>query len=458
MGRDGSRSGAGRFGTGALLALLSLPAASTASAAVRHDGTWPAEDKKVSLVLDRVARDEALNRLADAAGWSIVVRAPSSEPLSLHIKDQPADKILDQLLSDTDYVARRDGNLISIERGTASAAPSAAAPATSLPAVPPAPAAPPVPPAPAMADAPTPPAPPAPPPRMKAQAKDREVFGNSLTIEKDEVVRDVHVVGGHLDVHGTVLGDAQVMGGGMTLEPDARVEGEVNVVGGTVTVKKGARIDGDVRVVGGHLEREEGSVIGGDVSTRATRDDDDNDREEAGFFSRTARSVGDSITASALLFALGAVLLALLPRRTEMLKVEIASRPARSFALGIVGSLGGIAVVVALCVTVLGIPIAVLGLLAAIFGVFGAMCSVLEVVGRALIGHRARSEYAHLALGCALFGLLGVLPWIGGFFKAAVVLIAIGSLVATRAAGFLKPKNGQGTPPDAHPYRTAEAL
>lgn len=434
--------------------VLALSLAPSALAAVEKGGEWPAEEKKVTLDVERVSREEAIKRLAAAAGWSIVVHAPSADPVDIHVKDQPADKVLALLLDDADYTAKRDGNLLSIARAHAPAV--AAAPVGAVPPVPPVPPVPEVAPAPPVP--PAPPAPPAPPVAMKRQGKDREVVAQNLVIEKGEIVRDVHVAGGSLEVRGTVTGDVEVVGGRVTVDNGAQVMGDVQVMGGSVLVKNGGRVDGDAQIVGGKLEREEGAIVSGDVSANA--EEEQHEHEES--VSTTAHMLsetGEAITGGALLFALGAVLLALFTKRAETLKVEVAARPMRSFALGIVGTFGALALLVALSVTVIGIPVAVIALLLGTFGVFAAMCSVLEVAGKAVIGHKTKNEYVHLAFGCGMFLLAGALPWLGGLVKAAVVLTAIGTLVATRAAGFIPPKKGSGNMgSDAHPYRSADAI
>lgn len=276
------------------------------------------------------------------------------------------------------------------------------------------------------------------------RAPDRAVSGASLRIERGEVVNDVSVFGGSLDVLGTVTGDIHVVGGAMKVHEGAHVRGDVEVLGGSVMLDDNARIDGDVDVVGGAVERAERAVIGGDVST-------DVDGEPEGLASR----VGGAITRTALLFVFGAVLIALASHRVERLKVDIASRPMKSFALGIVGGLGAIALFAALCVTVIGIPFAVIGALLAVVAVFAGACAVLETAGAAALGHRTKNPYVHLAGGCLAYLLLGAIPYIGAALQVAVFLIGMGALVSTRLAGFIKPRNGVGVSPDAHPFRTA---
>jgi hypothetical protein len=123
----------------------------------------------------------------------------------------------------------------------------------------------------------------------------------------------------------------------------------------------------------------------------------------------------------------------------------------RSLALGVVGILGAIAVTIALCVTVIGIPIAIIGLLVGVFGVYAGVCAALTVAGEAILRHRTKNQYVHLGAGCAMFLVVGSIPWVGGFATAALALIGVGVLVATRGAGFVK----RGKKPGEGPYRTA---
>ncbi len=448
-----------RNSSSGLTALVSLctvlAVTNAANATVEKKGEWPAEDKKVTLSLDDIDQKDALEKLADEAGWSIVVKGMGLEKTTLHVKDQPAEKVLSVLLADGDWIAQRDGSLISISRNPN------AKPAADAIAAPPAPPPPPV----------------VPPPEAKpeikvkvalnsdedekgpkkGEGKDREVVGQNLVIEKDEVVRNVQLVGGSLVVKGTVTGDVELVGGKVELDPGSRVMGDVEVMGGSVDIKNGARIDGDTQIVGGHLEREEGAQVHGNVSTRIEGDEDHHENA-AGLGARAAREMGECTTAGAFLFALGSVLLALFSKRSETLKVEFAARPMRMFGLGIAGFFGGLVTLGALCVTVIGIPFAVIGLLLGIFGTFAAMTSVLEVMGRALIGHKTKNEYAHLAFGCALFAVTMMIPVIDDIAKLVLMFVSIGTLVATRGAGLIPQRKNGSSIPDAHPYRSAEAV
>jgi len=452
----------------AAFAAASLAVAFPADARVKREGAWPDADKPVTLDVQNTPRNEALRKLADAAGWSLVVHggAVSTELVDLHLKQQPAGKVLDLLLDDEDYVAKRDGTLVSIvreddgdEEGTGVVPPK-----------PPMPPTPPVPPgavasaiASAMASAHA-------APSAKGvtisvgsdsteveephgRGKDRTVMGGDVRIAKGEIARDVTVFGGNVDIEGEATGDVTVFGGNVRVHEGARVHGDATVFGGTLALAQGAKVDGDVSALGGTLKREPGSQIGGDVNAKSSDSDSGDAPAKAhGLVMRAGESIMDGVRLAAVLFVIGTVLLALAGRRMESLRFEVAARPMRTLALGLVGLLGGIVVLIALCVTVIGIPIALVGGLLGVLGMFGAMCAVLSVVGEALLRHRTTNQYVHLAVGCALFVALSALPWVGGFIGLITALAGIGTLVATRGAGFFVKRNGGGTP-----YRSPEA-
>jgi hypothetical protein len=153
------------------------------------------------------------------------------------------------------------------------------------------------------------------------------------------------------------------------------------------------------------------------------------------------QSVTEAVTNMVVLFTFGAVFLALLGPRMEKLELEVAARPARTFAVGVVGFVAVLALVVLLCFTLIGIPLAILGFLASVLAASAGIVAALVVLGNALAGHRTTNRYLHLALGCAIYLVLGNIPWLGELVDFVVICFGIGSLVASRAAGFwVKPQ------------------
>lgn len=401
----------------ALVAALSLGVPSSAAAAVRLEGEWK-ETPKVSLDLVNVSRGEAINRVAEKAGLSVVAGDVASDLVHLRIQDQPVDKVLAVLLGDGDWIAKRDGTLVTIARVQK----EAAAPAPTPPTPPTASAG-------ATAD---PPEPPAPPRAARKKERNVEVFGHSLHIGKDEVVHDVTVFGGSVEIEGTVTGDLAVIGGDAHLAGSAKIEGDASVTGGHMKVEPGATIDGDLGVVGGNVEGVENAKVAGSVKL-----DPEDSENQASFVERAGFRVAEGVRTAALLFFLGTMFLALGGERAEALRVAIAEKPMRSIALGVVGFFGTLLALVLMALTFVGIPFAAIGLVLALVLSFAGLATSLTVIGAMVYGHRSKNVYVHLAIGCALFMIAGLVPVVGGFLQLAAFFAGLGGLVTTRALGLL---------------------
>ncbi len=418
-----------------ILTLAVALAAMPAFAEVKREGTWPESDKNVSLEVSGAARADAVRKLADAAGWSIVADGVGGGAVDLHIKDQPPGRVLELVLDDQSYVASREGTLVRIRRASP---PPAAAPAETpaVPAVPPAP-----------------PAPPEKPEgkKHKRSGEDRTIFGSNARIEAGEVVDDVTVFGGNVEVLGHVTGDLTVFGGNVHVKEGARVDGDASLLGGNLTLDKGTSVGKDVSVLGGNLQRDDGATVGGDVDLkndgklRVNSDVVFGDEHEHGFLGR----LGSRLTNMAILFVFGTILLALGSARMESMRIEIAARPMRAFALGVVAFFAAILAVIVLCITIIGIPFAAVGTLLAVFAGYAGATAALTTFGAAVLQHRTQSPYVHLAFGCTALFVVGMIPFVGGFVTVVVAALGLGAVVGTRAAGLLS-KNRNGN----NPYRT----
>jgi hypothetical protein len=433
-----------RIGT---LVTLALTIPMFAQAAVRKEGSWPNAERKVTFDFEGKPSD-ALRKLGDEAGWSLIVASglhgATEKDVKIDVENQPADAVLDALFADADVVAKRNGTLISISQAPAS-------PATAPPQAPPGGSV-------SHVDSPSSPAVPSPstPPVPTVRGQDRNVFGSALTVAPGEVVHSLTVTGGSAEIYGTVTGDLVIAGGAAKIHDGGRVVGNATVVGGALVILRGGRVDGDAGILGGSLKREDGAIVGGKVestggSTGKVRVNFHDGNVEAGLdatppesrrvrFARAAHSFGQSVTNVSLLFVFGCVALALATRKMEVLRTEAAARPMKSFAIGLVSSLAAGVLLLALCLSLVGIPFAALAAVGATFVVFASMSAALTTVGAALAGHRTQNPYVHLLIGCVLFLVLGALPYVGGFITAFVVLVAIGSLVSTRGAGAVSPR------------------
>jgi hypothetical protein len=402
-----------------LCPLLALPG--VASADVKLDGEWPAESPKVSLDATKISRSEALKQLA---WWSVVVMGAGDELVDVHIKDQPADKVLAVLLADGSWVAKNDGGIVSITAAPQGAVDQASPPAPPVPEAPPAPTA-----------------------IKTVKKRNVKVFGDSARIGKDEVVHDVTVMGGSVLIEGRVTGKLAVFGGHAELASSARIDGDVALTGGDIKFEEGAEIGGDLAVMGGSVEGANSVKVGG-----STELDPSDGEQQASFFVRAGHSISSGMRTAAFLFIVGALFVALGGVRAESVRTAIAASPMRSIALGLVGLVGSFVALCLIALTIIGIPFATIDGIAAVALAFAGTASAAVVLGAMVAGHKSQNVYVHLAAGCALFMVAGFLPWIGGWVQAAIVFAGIGGMVATRAMGFLERKTKPSFP-NPLPYR-----
>lgn len=417
-----------RLALGTSLFAATMGWGSLALGAVERQGTWPEDEAAVSVDVSAVSRTEALRELAEVAGWSLITKDVGGGTVDLRIQGQSPAKVLELLLEDGDYVATRDGTLVSITRrgGSVASAPGGGAPAPLAPPVPPAPLAPPAPPAPPVAP---------PPPLPEDKGSDRLVTGGDLVIEVGEVVHDVAVIGGEVTVRGIVTGDLSIVGGQATVAPGGRVGGDLSVLGGEAVLEEGARVDGSIEIVGGALDRNDGAIVGGKVVQQGDDEAEGAEESEAheeGFLV----TLGEATSQSAMLFVLGAVLLSVATERVRRVAAEVAARPARCFGLGLLWTLLSAVILVALCVTIIGIPIALLGMLLFALGLLGGGAAALLTLGHAALRHRTDNPYAHLAAGAAFLLVARLVPGVGDFLANGAIVIGFGAFVATRAAGY----------------------
>jgi hypothetical protein len=397
----------------ALVLALAVPSVAHAERSPRLSGEWPAEERRVTLDLDAAAPDQALQKLGEAAGWSVIVPSFGGRQTSLHLRDVPADAALASLLAEWDLRASRTGSLVTILQANPIQAPP---PVPALPALP----------------ATTAPAP--------QSAPDRVATGNDLVIAEGETVNDVAVLAGNLEVRGEVLRNATVVGGNLTVRSSGHVHGNTSVAGGNLEVEPGGRLDG------------ERTAVGAGVAAKAVEEIARSARREKPGAMGILSDVFGTLSRGVAFFVLGLLLSVFAKDRINVVTAEIQSRPLRTFGTGLVAVVAIPVLTILLCVVIIGIPVVPFLWLGAVLATFAGMTSIALLVGEHLpILEGKKTQIVCLAIGAAVLTVLDFLPWIGGLAIAAASVLALGAVVRTR---FAKP-NGKAPPPsDEFAYRS----
>ena len=302
--------------------------------------------------------------------------------------------------------------------------------------------------------------------RARSRSDAQVVIASPLTVEEDEVSRDVVVLGGVLTVKGRVVGDAAAIGGSAWVSGE--IDGDLSVVGGSVTLEDGAEISGDVISVGGEVTRADGAVVDGQVlevpfgpavrigdwDWRDAWDwnwswDSDHDswrKNRHDWFSFSPLGymfgIGWDVMGLAILALLACLVLLLAPGPVEKVRRRAASEPWMSGLVGLLSQILFVPVLVLVClvlvISVIGIPLLILvpfALLGLLLVAFLGYAAVAVAVGSWLgrrFGWNLATPYVALLVGFVAiqgFSFIGELFNVGPLWFFSMMFGVLGALV-----------------------------
>ena len=145
---------------------------------------------------------------------------------------------------------------------------------------------------------------------------------------------------------------------------------------------------------------------------------------------------GFAVLRYSLLFLASILFLGLAPERFARVQRAVVERPVRTLAAGILGVLASAIVMVALCVSLVGIPVAMVLAILSPLALAAALAVIVPVLGamlpiRALEGR----PVARLAAGALTLFVVTRIPVVGGIAIMLALLAGLGALAVTRFGG-----------------------
>ena len=322
--------------------------------------------------------------------------------------------------------------------------------------------------------------------------------GGTIVVEQGETVGDLQATGGSVVIRGTVEGDVEALAGSVVVEEGGRVTGRVQAAAGSVSIL--GTVDGDVEAsagsvtvgtdgaVGGDLQVAAGSLlIAGTVdgtveaaverlhlASTASVGGDVKHSEETEVVREDGASVGGQVTAvedlsidagpddfgvpdlgpANLVFGiygvlvtllLGAVLLLAFPGFSDGVVAEVRDRPLRAGGIGFAGLLGIPLALVALLITIVGIPLSLLGFMAFGVLVFASAALAEYAVGTwALSAAGVDNRWAGLVVGVVGVALLSRIPFVGWLVNLVVFLLGFGAVLTLLYRGYRRYRGSAG--------------
>ncbi|MCE5199885.1 MAG: hypothetical protein ABFD54_04035 [Armatimonadota bacterium] len=139
------------------------------------------------------------------------------------------------------------------------------------------------------------------------------------------------------------------------------------------------------------------------------------------------------LLSSVFFAALAAVVVALWPRRMEMIATLAIERPGWSVIYGLVAALAVVPIAVFLALTIIGVLLIPLEILFFIILWVAGRIGIGLAIGRAVLGGANRPVNMPLAaaLGTLLLGLIRLVPFVGPILAGVLELIGLGSVLIT---------------------------
>lgn len=298
--------------------------------------------------------------------------------------------------------------------------------------------------------------------------------GGTIIVDEGETVSEVSAVAGTVVVRGTVTGDVSVLAGDVRVEEGGTVEGDLSAAAGNVRIS--GTVNGVVSAGAGNVHVQETGTVGGNFDVGAGNVIIDGTIEgDATIGAETIRLGEDAEIAGSLTYdgelegnlgavqgditrdptigaglatdfqplatavfaayafllnlILGAILLFLFPRFSAEVADRVVTDPVRTGLIGL-GLLIAIPVLLlALVITVVGIPLMLVGAIA-----FTLLAWIGVVYGRFAVGAwllslaEVDNRWAALVVGLLLGAIFAQVPVIGGLLNFLIFLLGFGAL------------------------------
>lgn len=307
---------------------------------------------------------------------------------------------------------------------------------------------------------------------IPGQAVAQPTMGDTVHVAEGETVSEVSALAGSIIIEGTVTGDVSGAAGSVII--DGTVEGDVEVATGSLTIN--GQVGGDVSAgagnvhigeqgsIGGALEigagnvRIDGTVVGnaqigasaihlgetaeiggsltydGSLSGNldAVAGETVRDRTLGPTVGQEVQPLAEwlfTIYAFVLNLVLGGILLALFPRYSDSVSEIVRSQPVQSGIVGI-GLLIGIPIfLLAMALTILGIPLMVIGVFLFLLVIWISLIYGRFAVGMWALGYfDQHNRYLGLFVGLLIAIILAQIPVLGGLVNFVIFVLGLGAV------------------------------
>lgn len=265
---------------------------------------------------------------------------------------------------------------------------------------------------------------------------DVTAMANTITLSSsDPVGGNVRLAGESITIGREVKGAAVTASRTLTL--DAAIAGDLNFYGETLSFGPAARVDGILTIRAPKQIAVPATVAPPERVRFEVLSTPDYVAEAGKTAEHAVRSVWPAIWGAALwwlfLFAMGAAIIALAPRRVQALEESAARRPFRNLLVGILGFSAVVGLVPVFAMTLVGLVLLPFVLLfvvvaCALAYVFGAFLLMLRIMRAMLAVDTTGKRVGVLAVSLVAAFLLGLLPVLGWLITLLLLVFGFGAV------------------------------
>jgi len=274
-------------------------------------------------------------------------------------------------------------------------------------------------------------------------------FGEEVIVKAGKTVNEAVSIGDDIHVYGTVQEKAVAVGGDVFVESGGHVKGNAVAIGGDIFVRNSGNIDENAVTLGGRTRTDFGGAVHGELVTLFPNNIFFN-FGDAGLINNIFKflilgpvigifgiigviiALIFSLLKLVLFLAIAALVTHFFPKNVSNMAEFSRKEFWKSLLLGFVVVMAVPFIVIALLITIIGIPIIppfmVFLFIAYLFGSVG----VALWVGCLIPNSEHRSDMQNVVIGVLVIGLVRLIPAVGLLVKFAVLAVAFGVVLFTR--------------------------
>ena len=258
--------------------------------------------------------------------------------------------------------------------------------------------------------------------RLRGSVADNAMIagGTITTSSNSDVVGDLDVAGGSIEIAGHVGSDLSCGGGSVVI--GGVIDGNATICADKIQILQSARIQGDLKYTSDkEIEIPEGTVIGDVVYKRSEKKVED-------IYSKTTSSIISFLS----ILLIGLLMVRFTGNTTIRVSDTIAAHFLKSLGSGVLLLIVIPLIALILMLTVIGIPLGLIVLFAYIVILYISKIFVGLAIGRRILTYAKQeisSPYWHLIVGLIVIAFATRIPLLGFLISLIVILAGLGALV-----------------------------